>query len=379
MWYVTEERQLMQNIVKEFAEKEIKPFVEEMDRDDKYPRHLLKRMGELGILGIPFPEEVGGTGPDWVTFGMAVEEVAKVDNTVALLLMLSSSICTDAVYHVGTKEQIEKWVRPSIAGDINFAYTLTEPAGIFNWSEHQTRAVLDGNHWIINGGKIFCTNAGNADYYITIVQTSKPNLVTMEGCSYIMVPKDALGFEVGHIENKLGWHGSSTGQIYFRNCLVPKENLLGPKDKIMPIVMSNLSAEFAIFGAMCLGSSVGVYEKTCKYVKERMQLGKSLFDSHQLVRCQLAEMWAKIEMYRGGLYQTLEMMNMGMNATPYAVSAKIQGSRLLESIASQCVEMHGGNGTVFENGIERYYRDAKMNHIGGGATPVLVDWLSKII
>jgi alkylation response protein AidB-like acyl-CoA dehydrogenase len=377
MWYLTEERRLMQNIVREFTEKEVVPFIPEME-NDKYPRHLLKRMGELGILGLCFPPEVGGTGPDWVGLGMAVEEVARESNTMALLLMLSSSICGNTLFHTGTKEQIEKWVKPTIAGDMNFAFALTEPAGIFNWTEHQTRAVLDGDVWVVNGGKIFCTNAGQADYYIVSAQTSKPNPATLEGCSYIVVPRDTPGFEVGHIENKLGWRGSSTGQIYFRNCRVPGENLLGPQDKIIPVIMSSF-AEFAVLGAMCLGSAVGVFEKTRKYVKERIQQGKSLFENYQMVRASLSQMWAEIEMFRGGLYQTLEMMDRGMNAAPYAVAVKIQGAMLFESVASRCVELHGGNGTVFENDIERYYRDAKMCHVGGGATPVLVDLLSNFI
>lgn len=378
MWYVTEERELMRKVAQEFSEKEVRPFVPDME-NNKFPKYLLKRMAELGFNGVGFPEEVGGIGRDWVTAGMIVEEIAKVSNTAAFLHFLNAYLFPDTIFNLGSPEQKAKWLTPSIAGEIFLALSSTEPTGFLNWTEYQTRAVLDGDNWVINGAKIFTTIAGQADYYLVNCITSTPNPATFEGASLIVVPKDAVGFEVGHIEHKLGWHGSSTGQVYFRNCRVPKDNLLGPQDKSMQVMTGIMPVEFAMFGASCLGSSLGVFQKTLKYTRERLQLGKSLFATHQSVRETLTNMWIDIEVFRGAVYQTLEMMNKGMNVMAHACAVKVRGAQLFESVSSKCIELHGGNGVVFENDVERYYRDAKMNHIGGGATPIVVDLLSTFI
>ncbi len=379
MWYMTEERELMKKIAREFTEQEVKPFISEMESNHTYPRHLLRRMGELGFQGLIFPEEVGGIGPDWVTMGLVTEEIAKESNLVAILLMLNTAICAETIHQLGTPEQIEKWVKPAITGDVNLALCLTEPNGIFNFSENQTRAVLQDDSWIVSGGKIFTTNAGNADCYIVECLTSEPNVETMYGVSYILVPADTPGFEVGHIEKKLGWHGSSTGQTYFKNCKVPKENLLGPRDTVFPIIYRNLEDEFIMFGACCLGSAVGVYEKTLKYTKERIQCGKSLFDTHQSIRQKLAKMYTDIETFRGMMYMTLAMKDQGIDTFKQSFMCKLKGATLMEEVASQCIVLHGGVGTVNETGIERYFRDAKMCFLAGGSNDTLLDGLGSLI
>jgi butyryl-CoA dehydrogenase len=376
---MNEERELIKKIAADFTEQEVKPFIAEMEENHTYPRQLLRRMGELNFQGLIFPPEVGGIGPDWITAGIVAEEIAKESNLVSILLALNTAICAETIHKLGTPEQIDRWVRPAIKGDVNLALCLTEPNGIFNFSENQTKAVLDGDSWIVNGSKIFTTNAGNADCYIVECLTDEPDPATMYGVSYILVPADTPGFEAGHIENKVGWPGSSTGNTYFKNCKVPKENLLGPLHTVFPIIYANLEDEFIMFGAACLGGAVGVFEKTLQFTKERIQLGKSLFDTNQSVRQKLAQMYTEIESVRGLVYMTLAMKDKGISTFKQSFMCKIKGAAVFESVSSQCVVLHGGLGAVIDTGIERYYRDAKVNFLAGGSNDTLVDGLGSLL
>lgn len=379
MWYMNEERELLQKMVKDFTVNEVKPFVKKMETHEKYPHEILKKAGDMGILGLLYPERVGGSGEDWINLGIAIEEIAKESNTLALCISLSTFLGSRPLLDFGTPEQIEKILKPIIAGDTVFACSLCEPVGMNNWFGYKTKAVLEGDQWVINGSKIFCTNAGQAEYYAVLAVTSEPNPTTGEGMSLIIVHKDTPGFKVGHIENKLGWHGSSTGQLYFNDCRVPKENILGPVDKIYPLLGANTLKGLSLIGVGCLGSAEGVYEKTVRYCKERDHMGKSLYDSYQTVRNDLAKMWIDIEAYRALVFSCFELLNKGMDTTSLCMAAKVKGAQLFESIASQAVVLHGGVGTVVESDIERYYRDAKMNFIGGASIPSLIDSLTFFI
>lgn len=380
MWYMTEERKLLQKMVRDFTQKEIKPFVDQMEKD-AYPREILKKLGEIGVLGLCLDDKYGGSGEDWINMGIALEEIAKESNTVALLTALASDMTAHMIAPLCTPEQVEKFVKPAVKGDILLGHWTTEPCGIFNIAEYETTAVLDGDEWVLNGGKIFCTNAGQCDYAFVVCKTNEnANAATFDGWSWIMVPtKNTPGFEVGHIEHKLGWRGSSTGQVYFNNCRVPKKNLIGEKDKVFPYLLANLVPGYCLYGAWTLGSAESVYEKTRKFLSERIQGGKSLWDTHQVVRCEMAKMWCEIETFRASLYAILESRNQGMDIHNFALALKLKGSELLEHVASSCIELHGGVGTVYETGIERYYRDAKMNYIGCGSNKTLVDYLTNFI
>lgn len=379
MWYMNEERKLLQKMVRDFTQKEVKPFIPKMEKD-VYPTEILRKMGKAGILGLCLDEKYGGVGKDWINVGIALEEIAKESNTMALLTYLNSETTTGMISELCTPEQVEKWVKPAARGEITLALWATEPCGIFNVSEYETTAVLDGDEWVINGGKIFATNAGNCEYAIVICRTNdNANAATFDGWSFIMIPCDTPGYIVGHEENKLGWKGSSTCQVYFNNCRVPKGNLIGPLDKGFPLLLKDLVPGYCSYGAFTLGSSVGVYEKTRKYVSERIQSGKSLWDSHQAIRYEMAQIWTEIETFRGSVYSTLEMRNQGMDVSRQAIGLKVNGAKLLESVASRCIVLHGGIGTVYETDIERYYRDAKMNFLGCGSTSSLIDYLSNFI
>lgn len=379
MWYMNEERQMIKKMVQEFTQNEVKPFVKIMETEEKYPTELMKKAGELGILGLMYPESVGGAGEDLFNLSIALEEIAKESTTFALCVALSSYMASRPVYDHGTPDQIEKILKPVISGEQIIAFSLCEPAGIDMWFDYRTKAVLDGDEWVLNGGKIFCTNAGQAEYYGIMAVTGVPNPATAEGCSIIMVHKDTPGFKVGHIENKLGWHGSSTGQIYFNDCRVPKENIIGPLNQGFGLFGVNWMMSCVILATLALGGAEGVYQKTFDYCKERNHVGKSLYDSYQTVRHQLASMWIEIESLRAMIYGCEELITKGINATPNCVAAKIKGAKVFEFVASQAVLLNGGNGTVVENDIERYYRDAKMFSIGGGSIASLQDSLSHLI
>jgi len=379
MWYMNEDRELIRNAAREFAEKEIKPFVSEMEFKDTYPRHLVKRMGELGFTGIPYPESYGGGGSDWTTFGIVVEEIAKVSTTVSLILLLNTCMTAIPIAELGTHEQKLKWLQPCLAGDYNLAIAITEAVGIFNFPEFQTRAVLDGDEWVINGGKIFTSSAGESDFYVLVTLTSDFDPATGSGITYFIVPAAAPGFEVGHIENKLGWHGSKTGQTYFRNIRLPQENQIGEVDGGYPATLKWAAFECLGFGSMCLGSAEAAYEKAVKYTKERIQMGKSLYDTHQVVRNQLAKIYMEIETLRGLTYSTWAMVDKGIDCMAQMYAVKVKAAQIQEYVTSEAMVLLGGNGVVRENDIERHFRDAKVNAIGGGSVNTLTDLISSMI
>lgn len=374
MWYMNEERAMIRDMVRNFTQNEVKAAVKEMEENDAYPHELMRKAGDLGILGLAYPEEVGGQGQDFVNLGIAIEEIAKESPCAALCVLLSGFLGARPIYDLGTPEQKEKILKPIIEGKEIFVNSLTEPVGINNWFDYRTTAVLDGDEWVINGGKIFATNAGESEWYSVMCVTGEIDPMQMKGLSMILVRKDTPGFKVGHIENKLGLHGSSTGQLYFKDCRVPKENVLGTVDFGYAQLAPNTMKGMAFLGIIALGLAEGVYEKTVQYCKERMHVGKSLYDSYQVVRHQLADMYAKIDMIKAELYAILDDMNSNdPTVLTRSLVAKGNAAHIAEEIASKCVLLHGGNGVVVENDIERYFRDAKMWDIAGGDVPALID------
>lgn len=379
-WYMNEEREVLVKAFREFVEKEILPFVPKMEENEEYPKEILSEMGKLGMLGLCIDEEYGGAGADYVNYGLLIEEIAKESHTLGLLTFLATQLTIGMMHKECTPEQIERFVKPAINGDILLSILATEPGGAGNAPEYETRAVLDGDEWVINGGKILITNADVGDVHLALCVTAEEvDPVTMEGVSLIAIPADTPGFSVGHMESKLGWKGSHTGQIYLNDCRVPKSNLIGELNKAWQWVNLALAPEFATYGPMNLGSMEAVFEKTLSFLKGRMQGGKSLWDAHQVARNDMAKMWISIDNYRGAVYSALENRNRGENIIPQAIALKVEGEQLLQHIASQCIELHGGTGTIYETGIERYYRDAKMGALGCASNKTLIDTLSAFL
>lgn len=379
MWYMNEDREILVKAFREFAEKEIRPIVPKMEEEEAYPLEAMRKLGELGFLGLGIDEEAGGSGPDFINFGLMLEEFAKESHGFTLLAYLASQLTIGAFYKFCTPEQVEKFIKPAIRGEKLCSIVTTEPCGVSNHGEYETMGVLDGDELVINGSKILITNCDVADVHFVVCRTGEVNRTAMEGVTLAIVPGDTKGITVGHMEHKLGWHGSHTGQLYFDNCRVPKENIVGEFNKGLAVVLAGLSPEFAAYGPMNLGAMEACYEKTVNYLKNRIQCGVSLWDAHESIRHEMARIWVKISNYRHAVYGVLEERNQGENIIPQAIALKVAGEELLREIASQCIEFHGGMGTVYETGIERYYRDAKMGGLGCGSNKTMIDSLSLLL
>ena len=379
MWYMNNDRELMRAAAQEFSEKEVRPLLHDMEFEDKYPDTLVKRMGELGFTGLPYPEELGGCGSDWLTYGIVVEEIAKVSSTTALILLLNTCMTAMPINMMGTPEQKKRFLEPCLKGDINLAIAITEPNGIFNLPEWGTHAVKDGNEWVINGQKMFTSSAGHVDYYVLPALTSDFNPETGEGVTYFIIPKDTPGIEVGPQENKIGWHGSSSCQTFYTDVRVSDEYRLGEIGKGFPQNTLGWAAfECLGFGPMCLGAAEAAYSTALEYVKNRISCGKSLFDTHQVVRMTFAEMYLDIESLRGYVYSTLAKVDSGEECAKDMYGLKIKGAEIQERVASKAILTMGGMGLVKESDVERHFRDAKVNAIGGASVQTLTDLISNM-
>jgi len=377
MWYMTPQRKLLQKIVKEFAEREIRPFIPRLEAG-VYPVAIIKKLGEIGVLGLCHDMQYGGHGVDYTNWYLALEEISKVSSTVALLAAQTSELCAHFCEHVCTSAQIEKYIKPAVRGEIILGQFATEPCGMASLADFETTAVRDAEGWVINGGKIFATNAGVCDYAMVICKTSDhPEPGTMRGASMFMVPKGAPGYTIGHIENKLGCHGTNTAQVYFDNCRLPVDALIGKVDECLPVLMERFNPGLGLYGALNLGAAQAVYEKTRAFLSARLQNGLSLWDTHQVIRNHMSKMWMRLAVFRQALYGYAQMQSEGMEVTDLAISLKVEGAELAKSVCDQCITLHGGLGTVKETGLERYYRDVKMFDITCGSNLTLVDVLSK--
>ena len=381
MWYDNEDRDLIRNMAREFAETEVRPFVEKMELEGEYPYELVKRMGELGFNGWIHQESAGGSEGDWVTYGIILEEISKVSDTLALILVLQTVMCTTAWHLAGTDEQREKWLKPVFTGEKVMAVSNTEPCGAIQYGEFQSRAYFDEatNEWVINASKIFTTGAGQADTYVVHALTSDFDPETRKGLSIFVVPAETPGVRAGHIENKLGWNGSSTGCMYYEDVRVPAENLIG-EEGMGAIYLDEMSArETMCFGPMALGACEGVFQKTVDYVKQRKQDGSTLYLSHQTVRHTLAKMWVAIEALRGYVYTNLEVKDSGAFSVPQCMAQKVLGAEIQQYVGKEAVMLCGGQGLVKENGIEMCYRNGLVNAIGGASTYTLLDPISWMV
>lgn len=380
MWYMNEERELLVKAFREFAQQEVRPLVDKMEKDEEYPREAFRKMGELGFLGLNIDEQYGGAGADYINWGLMIEEMSKESHTFGLLASLNTDITIGTTHTVCTPEQIEKFIKPAINGDIILSLLFTEPNGLFNAPEYETVSVADGDDYIINGTKVLATNCDIADVHFVMCHTGEFDPVTLTGMSLFAIPADTDGFSVGHMEHKLGWKGSHTGQVYFNNCRVPKENLIGEFNNAWgPIGLGLFGQTLIGYAPLNLGAMEACFEKTKHFLQNRIQCGQSLWDAHEVIRNEMIKLWIKIENYRNATYAALEEKNRGENIYSKAVALKVEGEKILSEVASECIEFHGGTGTVYETGIESIYRNAKMGAIGCGANKILINSLSTMI
>ena len=364
---LTREQELVRQMVREFAVNEVKPIAAEIDETERFPMENVKKMGELGMMGIPFPKELGGAGGDVLSYIISVEELSKVCGTTGVILSAHTSLCASLIYENGTPAQKEKYLVPLAKGEKIGAFGLTEPGAGTDAAGQQTTAVLDGDNYILNGSKIFITNGGVADTFIVFAMTDKSQ--GTRGISAFIVEKGFPGFSIGKKEDKLGIRASSTTELIFENCVVPKENLIGKEGKGFGIAMKTLDGGRIGIAAQALGIAEGAYEETIKYMKERKQFGRSL-SSFQGLQWMIAEMETKIEAAKLLVYKAAWLKQ---NKLPYSVDAakaKLFAAEVAMDVTTKAVQLHGGYGYTKEYPVERMMRDAKITEIYEGTSEV---------
>ena len=364
---LTREQELVRQMVREFAVNEVKPIAAEIDETERFPMENVKKMAELGMMGIPFPKEFGGAGGDVLSYIITVGELSKVCGTTGVIVSAHTSLCASLIYENGTPAQKEKYLVPLAKGEKIGAFGLTEPGAGTDAAGQQTTAVLDGDNYILNGSKIFITNGGVADTFIVFAMTDKSQ--GTRGISAFIVEKDFPGFSIGKKEEKLGIRASSTTELIFENCIVPKENLIGKEGKGFSIAMKTLDGGRIGIAAQALGIAEGAYEESVKYMKERKQFGRSL-SAFQGLQWMIAEMETKIEAAKLLVYKAAWLKQ---NKLPYSVDAakaKLFAAEVAMDVTTKAVQLHGGYGYTKEYPVERMMRDAKITEIYEGTSEV---------
>jgi butyryl-CoA dehydrogenase len=365
----TEEHRMIRRMVREFAEKEIGPRAEEIDETDLFPDDLLRRMGELGIIGLPFPEEYGGSGLGYTSMVIALEEIARVSGSMAITLDAQTSLYCEPVFLFGTEEQKQKYLVPAARGEKIGAFGLTEPQAGSDAGATRTRAVLDDetDEWVINGQKNFITNGSIADFVVITAKTD-PDAGT-RGISAFIVEKGAPGFQAGRDEDKMGLRGSVTSELFFENCRIPAENLLGTENEGFRQFMITLDAGRVAIAAMAVGLAQGAFERAVAYAKEREQFGRPIAN-FQAVRWMIAEMATEIEAARLMVNRAAWLRERGERFTKEAAMAKVFATDTSERVCYKAIQIHGGYGYVREYEVERMYRDQRLCSIGEGTNQI---------
>ena len=362
----TEEQLMMKKMVQDFAQNEIAPFVEKMEQGE-FPRSILKKMGELGLMGIPIDEKYGGAGMDFTSYIIAIHEISKVSAAVGVILSVHTSVGTNPILYFGTEEQKKKYVPKLASGEYLGAFGLTEPQAGSDASALKTRAVRDGDYYIINGSKIFITNGGEADTYIVFAVTNPEK--GKHGISAFIVEKDTPGFIVGKDEKKMGLHGSRTVQLTFEEMKIPVEQRLGEEGEGFKIAMANLDVGRIGIAAQALGIAEAAFEKANQYAKERHQFGKPIA-SNQGVAFKLADMATAIEASKLLIYRAASLREQGKSCGMEASMAKLFASRTAVEVTTEAIQIFGGYGYTKEYPVERYFRDAKITEIYEGTSEI---------
>ncbi|GAA6492667.1 acyl-CoA dehydrogenase [Candidatus Bariatricus faecipullorum] len=363
--------EMARTLFKEFAENEVKPLAQEVDETETFPRETVEKMAKYGFLGIPVPKEYGGQGCDPLTYAMCVEELAKVCGTTAVIVSAHTSLCIDPILTFGTEEQKQKYVPDLASGRKLGAFGLTEPGAGTDAQGQQTKAVLDGDEWVLNGSKCFITNGKEADVYIIIAVTGtveKRGRMQKEISSFI-VEKGTPGFTFGTKEKKMGIRGSSTYELIFTDCRIPKENLLGKQGKGFGIAMHTLDGGRIGIAAQALGIAEGALDRTIAYVKERKQFGRSIAQ-FQNTQFQLADMATRVQAAQMLVYKAAKAKETQKSYSVEAAMAKLYAAEVAMEVTTKAVQLHGGYGYIREYEVERMMRDAKITEIYEGTSEV---------
>ena len=368
---LSKEHEMARTLFREFAEKEVKPLAQEVDETEQFPKETVAKMAQCGFLGIPVPKEYGGQGCDPLAYAMCVEELSKVCGTTGVIVSAHTSLCCDPIQTYGTEEQKQKYLVPLAKGEKLGAFGLTEPGAGTDAQGQQTKAVLDGDEWVLNGTKIFITNGKEADVYVVIAVTGtveKRGKLQKEISAFI-VEKGTPGFTFGTKEKKMGIRGSATYELIFTDCRIPKENLLGKKGEGFKIAMHTLDGGRIGIAAQALGIAEGALERTIEYVKERKQFGRAI-GQFQNTQFQLADMATKCKAAQMMVYRAAMAKATQKSYGPEAAMAKLYAAEVAMEVTTKAVQLHGGYGYIREYDVERMMRDAKITEIYEGTSEV---------
>ena len=363
----SKEQQLLKQMLREFAVNEVEPIAAEVDEEERFPEETVVKMTKAGMMGIPFAKQYGGAGGNYLEYAMAVEELSRVCGTTGVILSAHTSLGAGPINEFGTEEQKQKYLVPLAEGKHLGAFGLTEPNAGTDAAGQQTTAVLEGDEYVINGSKIFITNAIYADTYVVMAMTDKAQ--GTRGISAFIVEKGTSGFSFGPKEKKLGIRGSATCELIFENVRIPKENLLGKEGIGFKIAMKTLDSGRIGIAAQALGIAQGAMDETVKYVKERKQFGRSI-SQFQNTQFQLADLQAQVDAARLLVYRAADAKDKGLPYSVEAATAKLFAAETAMRVTTKCVQLFGGYGYTREYPIERMMRDAKITEIYEGTSEV---------
>jgi alkylation response protein AidB-like acyl-CoA dehydrogenase len=364
----TDEQKHLRKSVREFAEGEIAPHVMEWDESSHFPNELLPKLGEMGLMGVIFPEQYGGAGLGYVEYATVIEELSRVDGSVGLFVAAHNSLCSNHIYKFATEEQRKKYLVPLAQGKKLGAWSLTEPEAGSDAGGTRTTAVRQGDHWLLNGSKTFTTNGSYADICVAMAVTDKSK--NSHGISAFILEKGTPGFRPGKKENKLGMRASDTSEVIFTDCKIPAAQLLGPEGEGFIGSLKILDGGRISIAALALGMAQGALEAATKYAKQRKQFGKTISE-FQAIQFKLADMATQVEAARLLVYQAAWLADQkNVRFTRESSMAKLFASEVAVRVANDCVQVHGGYGFIKDYPAEKYYRDVKLCTIGEGTSEI---------
>ncbi len=365
---LTDEQELVRETVREFAEAELAPVAAEVDRDHRFPEEVLPKMAGMNLMGMPYPEEYGGAGTDYVSYMIALEEVARACATTSVIMTAHTTLATFPIYRFGTKAQKDKYLPDMCSGRRLGAFALTEPAAGTDAAAGTCTAVLKDDSYVLNGSKIFISNAPFAEVYIVFAK-SDPDAKGTRGMSAFIVERDTPGFSVGEAEHKLGIRGSSTPPLYFTNCLVPRDALLGEEGDGFKVAMQTLDGGRIGIGAQAVGIAQAALDAAVAYAKERVQFGKPIA-TLQAIQWMLADMSTEVDAARLLVRRAAFNIDRGLPYSTEGAMAKLFASETATRVAGKAIQIHGGYGYTESYPVERNYRDAKITEIYEGTSEV---------
>jgi len=375
---LTDEHKMIRDMTRDFSDEVIFPRAEEMDRTGEYPYDIMEKMAELGMMGIPFPEEYGGSGGDWVGLHLCIEELSRGEITLGALVDVTTSVTGQELFVFGTEEQKEKWLVPIARGEKIGAFALTEPDSGSDAGALRTKAELKGDEYVLNGTKQFVTNIGLENASVVLVAAVSGKNDKGHVISAYIVPKDAPGFHLSKRYDKMGWRASATHEVILDNCTIPRENVLGDPSRGFAQHLAVLETGRISIGAVAVGVAQACLDESLRYSRERTQFGRPIFD-HQEIQFMMADMAASIELGRNQYLKAAWLKDQGRKHTLEAAVAKLFCSEMAEKVASDALQIHGGYGYMEEYPVSRYYKSVKLLQIVEGTSQVQKMVLGRIL